>query len=73
MKHILSKSSSFEGGQLKAKTAEDFTIGKSKNSIIMPKNLKLSAHNKSEIDLLNSTEIDLLEFLKKLYFLKKNK
>ena len=66
------KSAKFDGEKLTSKTAEVFTTGNSKNSINVSKNLKLSAKDKSEIDLYNSPEIDLVEFSQKAVLSKKN-
>ncbi len=66
------KSAKFDGEKLTSKTAEVFTTGNSKNSINVSKNLKLSAKDKSEIDLYNSPEIDLVEFSQKAILSKKN-
>ncbi len=66
------KSSKFNGEKLASKTAEVFTTGNSKNSINVSKNLKLSAKDKSEVDLYNTPEIDLVEFSQKAILSKKS-
>lgn len=66
------KSAKFDGEKLTSKTAEVFATGNSKNSINVSKNLTLSAKDKSEIDLYNSPEIDLVEFSQKAVLSKKN-
>lgn len=67
-----SKSSKFDGEKLSAKSAEVFTTGNSKNSINVSKSLKLSAKDKSEIDLYNTPDIDLVEFSQKAILAKKS-
>lgn len=67
-----SKSSKFNGEKLASKNAEVFTQGNSKNSINVSKNLKLSAKDKSEVDLYNTPDIDLVEFSDKAVLSKKS-
>ncbi len=67
-----SKSAKFDGEKLSSKTAEVFTTGNSKNRINVSKNLKLSAKDKSEVDLYNTPEIDLVEFSQKAILSKKS-
>ncbi|CAM4048392.1 GIN domain-containing protein [Gillisia hiemivivida] len=66
------KSARFDGEKLTSKTAEVFTTGNSKNRINVSKSLKLSAKDKSEIDLYNSPDINLVEFSQKAILSKKN-
>ena len=66
------KSAKFDGEKLTSKTAEVFTTGNSKNRINVSKSLKLSAKDKSEIDLYNSPDINLVEFSQKAILSKKN-
>lgn len=66
-----SKSSRFNGEKLVSKTAEVFTNGNTKTSINVSKSLKLSAKDKSEIDLYNSPTVDLVEFSQKAILSKK--
>jgi len=67
-----SKSSKFNGEKLASKEAEVFTQDNSKNSINVSKKLKLSAKDKSEVDLYNTPEIDLVEFSDKAVLSKKS-
>ena len=66
------KSSKFNGEKLTSKNAEVFTTGNSKNSINVSKTLKLSAKDKSEVDLYNTPEVDLVEFSQKAILSKKS-
>jgi hypothetical protein len=72
LKLTASKSAKFDGEKLSSKTAEVFTTGNSKNSINVSKNLKLSAKDKSEVNLYNTPEIDLVEFSQKAVISKKS-
>ncbi|TVZ27593.1 putative autotransporter adhesin-like protein [Gillisia sp. Hel_I_86] len=66
------KSSKFDAEKLTSETAEVFATGNSKNSINVSKTLKLSAKDKSEVDLYNTPKIDLVEFSQKAVLSKKN-
>lgn len=67
-----SKSSKFDGEKLSTKDAVVFAGGNSKNSINVSKKLKLSVKDKSEVDIYNSPEIDLVEFTEKATIAKKS-
>lgn len=67
-----SKSSKFDGEKLITSSAEVFATGNSRNSVNVSKELKLSAKDKSEVDLYNTPEIDLIEFSEKAVLSKKS-
>ena len=67
-----SKSSKFDAEKLAAKDAEVFADGNSKNAINVSKKLKLTAKDKSETEIYNTPEIDLVAFTDKASIIKKS-
>ncbi len=67
-----SKSSKFNGEELITSSAEVFATGNSRNSVNVSQALKLSAKDKSEVNLYNNPEIDLVDFSEKAVLSKKS-